>query len=176
MAVHPHAMPLVESCHVSPWLDDRPYSPPNKTVQGYLHAMTLVKREQEAWSGKGDVMARDGGASVPRPPLTSERKKMVQVGTLTQSESNVGRLATTHIDTRVTIRRSLRDMRSTMHRLATTVYITQVPSKQGGETSDTFQASLNTLVFRTRNDVLAFTRKLEPLCTAYNLHAMFRKL
>lgn len=50
--------------------------------QGYLHAMTLVKREMEAWSGKGDVMTREGNASAPRPPLTSERKKMVQVGVL----------------------------------------------------------------------------------------------
>lgn len=41
-----------------------------------MHAMTLVKREKEAWSGKGDVMTKD----VYRPPLTSERKKMVQVG------------------------------------------------------------------------------------------------
>ncbi|CBN77064.1 conserved unknown protein [Ectocarpus siliculosus] len=45
-------------------------------VQGYLHAMTLVKREKEAWSCKGDVMTKEGTSF--RPPLTSERKKMVQ--------------------------------------------------------------------------------------------------
>ena len=55
---------------------------PNQNSQEYLHAMTLVKREMEAWSGKGDVMTREGNASAPRPPLTSERKKMVQVGVL----------------------------------------------------------------------------------------------
>lgn len=48
--------------------------------QGYLHAMTLVQREKEAWSGKGDVMTREGNNSIHRLPLTSERKKMVQVG------------------------------------------------------------------------------------------------
>lgn len=44
--------------------------------------MTLVQREKEAWSGKGDVMTRDGNSSVYRPPMTSERKKMVEVGPL----------------------------------------------------------------------------------------------
>lgn len=51
-------------------------------LQSYLHAMTLVQREKEAWSGKGDVMTREGNSSVPRPTLTSERKKMVEVGEL----------------------------------------------------------------------------------------------
>lgn len=61
-------------------------------LQGYLHAMTLVKREKEAWSGKGDVMTREGNASVSRPPLTTERKKMVQVGALVAAfqEKEVG--------------------------------------------------------------------------------------
>lgn len=39
--------------------------------------MTLVKREKEAWSCKGDVMTKEGTNF--RLPLTSERKKMVQV-------------------------------------------------------------------------------------------------
>ncbi|CAN0476046.1 unnamed protein product [Ectocarpus sp. 12 AP-2014] len=38
--------------------------------------MTLVKREKEAWSCKGDVMTKEGTSFCP--PLTSERKKMVQ--------------------------------------------------------------------------------------------------
>ncbi|CAM9508962.1 unnamed protein product, partial [Ectocarpus sp. 12 AP-2014] len=38
--------------------------------------MTLVKREKEAWSCKGDVMTKEGTSF--RPPMTSERKKMVQ--------------------------------------------------------------------------------------------------
>ena len=58
-------------------------------VQGYLHAMTLVKREKEAWSGKGDLTGREinpggsAGSKQERIPTTVERKKMIQVFYLT---------------------------------------------------------------------------------------------
>lgn len=54
-------------------------------MQGYLRAMTLVQREKEAWSGKGDAIGREsssgkpGGSQQQRAPLTLERKKMIQV-------------------------------------------------------------------------------------------------
>ncbi len=44
--------------------------------------MTLVKREKEVWSGNGDVVTKE----VYRPPLTSERKKMVQVGAVDSAQ------------------------------------------------------------------------------------------
>lgn len=47
-------------------------------VQGYLHAMTLVQREKEAWSGKGDIVGKDGNSHL-RAPLTVERRRMIQV-------------------------------------------------------------------------------------------------
>lgn len=47
-------------------------------VQGYLHAMRLVQREKEACSGKGDAIGEDVDARL-RAPLTTERKKMIQV-------------------------------------------------------------------------------------------------
>lgn len=53
--------------------------------------MTLVQREKEAWSGKGDVITKEGSDSIHRPPLTAERKKMVQVGGTDSVESTEGR-------------------------------------------------------------------------------------
>lgn len=47
-------------------------------VQGYLHAMRLVQREKEACSGKGDAIGVDVDARL-RAPITTERKKMIQV-------------------------------------------------------------------------------------------------
>lgn len=47
-------------------------------VQGYLHAMRLVQREKESWSGRGDAIGKDVDTHF-RTPQTLERKKMVQV-------------------------------------------------------------------------------------------------
>lgn len=48
-------------------------------VQNYLHAMRLVQREKESWSGRGNTIGRDSNSSSNRACLTLERKKMVQV-------------------------------------------------------------------------------------------------
>lgn len=58
-------------------------------VQQYLHAMRLVQREKMAWSGEGDAIGKDVDAQF-RTPLTSERKKMVQVRSLGR-ETTIGR-------------------------------------------------------------------------------------
>lgn len=47
-------------------------------VLGYLHAMRLVQREKEAWSGRGDAIGADVDARF-KAPLTQERKRMLQV-------------------------------------------------------------------------------------------------
>lgn len=59
-------------------------------VQNYLHAMRLVQREKMAWSGERDAIGKDADAQ-SRPPLTLERKKMVQVRWLS-CELKIGHL------------------------------------------------------------------------------------
>lgn len=51
-------------------------------VQNYLHAMRLVQREKESWSGRGNTIGADSKGSTNRACLTLERKKMIQVSFL----------------------------------------------------------------------------------------------